>query len=101
MSLRHDDDDNGDQDDGNNINKHHNDCNNIHGKRTAWILHQVIMTMTLKVLMMTMATYLGLCTWSRPVTFAGDAEGGGAILLKALKGIFLKVENSDDLLISY
>ena len=57
--------------------------------------------MTLKVMMMTMATYLGLCTWSRPVTFAGDAEGGGAILLKALKGIFSKVENSHGVLNSY
>ena len=60
-----------------------------------------VIMMTMMMMRMTMATYLGLCTWSRPVTFAGDAEGGGAILLKALKGIFSKVEHSDDLLISF
>ena len=60
-----------------------------------------VIMMTMMMMRMTMATYLGLCTWSRPVTFAGDAEGGGAILMKALKGIFSKVEHSDDLLISF
>ena len=50
------------------------------------ILHLVMMMTTLMVMSMTMTvtmtstTDLGLCIWSRPLTFAGEAEGGGAIL---------------------
>ena len=52
------------------------------------ILHLVMMMTTLMVMVMSMTmtvtmtstTDLGLCIWSRPLTFAGEAEGGGAIL---------------------